>query len=284
MTRHARRAAEAVLPRSVALAFHGEYVRARPKCSYFFGAYANIRSKVVADLRAHGVRVHSFFHSMASEPELDARLVCALKPASHTFARARPTKIVDSYIAVLDLVARARVDVDAVVLMRFDVVYRKRISQLPINWTKVTYAWPDAQQHTFGNLPNRFVREIKTSDLLMVMPLRYVGPMRAALLSIREANPQRTAHLKGNAHWTYDPLGVAIGYRNLAFVDPRPSTSAVSWSHGRFLAIDRSCPPADGAPPVPAGAVRRRRGAENGSTVVGRCGNSGGRAPAVHYV
>ena len=281
MTRHARRAAEAVLPRSVALAFHGEYVRARPKCSYFFGAYANIRSKVVADLRAHGVRVHSFFHSIASEPELDARLVCALTPVSHTFARARPPKIVDSYIAVLDLVARARVDVDAVVLMRFDVIYRTQISRLPIDWTKVTYAWPDAQQHTFANLPNRFVREIKTSDLLMVMPRRYVGPMRAALLSIREANPQRTAFSKGNAHWTYDPLGVAIGYRNLAFVDPKPFTSVVSWSHGRFLAIDRSCPPADGELPVLRAG--RRRGAENG-TVGGRCGNSGGRAPVVHYV
>ena len=81
------RAAEAVLPRSVALAFHGEYVRARPKCSYFFSAYASIHSKVVADLRAHGVRVHSFFHSMASEPELDARLARAGADMSPSLAR-----------------------------------------------------------------------------------------------------------------------------------------------------------------------------------------------------
>ena len=76
----------------------------------------------------------------------DARLVEALRPAAYEFEACKLPRIVDSFVAALDLVARFTSEpVDAVVLMRFDTRFRFRLGDpgFLVDWGKMNLAFPD---------------------------------------------------------------------------------------------------------------------------------------------
>ena len=92
--------------------------------------------------------------------------------------------------------------------------------------------------------------KVKTSDLFWLFPRNLLAPLRTALNATRNMWPNGAVAPNGggngNGHWTYDIMGKAVGYRNLAFIDTRNSSSDIV--PGKFfLGIDRSCPP-----PAPA--------------------------------
>lgn len=227
-------------PPRVAIAFHGEYVRTRPHCSDFFAVQRNIAKYITDDLASHGTQTFTFFHTVQNpwnSSALDVRLRCALRPVAGGayFASAKGQKIVDSYIAVLRAVVRSVHAVDAVVLLRFDLRFRVPITAWNVSWGKVNFAFPDAYHH-----PG--VSQRKTSDLLFVLPLRFIPVLSRALQRTR-ATADNPAHSpNGNGHWTYELLGQAIGVGNLSFIDARPALSTLSPADGRFVGLDRSCP------------------------------------------
>lgn len=221
----------------VALAFHGDYVRSTPSCSNFFHTHQNIAKNVIRSIQAKGAIVHSFFHTPSRKrthgPKIDELLRCTIQPTAFNFVGAPSHKISDSYIGVLDLVAKASAPIDYIVMLRFDVEYSVEIGLLPIDWGKMNYPFREV-----------FVinGKLKTSDLFWVFPRRYLSVVRNALRATRNRNPA-SVRANGNGHWTYDLVGSAVGYENARFIDERPSHSTITLADGFFLGIDRACPP-----------------------------------------
>ena len=151
-------------------------------------------------------------------------------------------KISDNYIRVLTLVEQSSVSVDHVIMLRLDVVYAAPVvgpSSFGIDWDKFNYPFPDECAKTGSG-------DAKTSDLFWVFPRQMLGSLKTVLRATQNMtgdgrNLGSSGGGNGNGHWTHDPMGRAVGFDKLRFIDERRSSSDIS--PGRFfLGIDRSCP------------------------------------------
>lgn len=217
--------------RTVAIAYHGEYDRADVRYgsggSNYFAAHTNHRERIIEPLnRIPGVNVRTYFHTRRAQrngipcPSRDDALVQALKPDRYTFVDNMGPLIVGSYLAVMDLVHQdhqsgsaihggAMGDQDVVMLIRFDVVYRYSMTELPspyrISWTKVNIGFKDDQRN--------FATFKKVSDLVLIFPLLHYNPMYNAL------QQSGNSISNGAGHFVYQKL-LNLGLTDVNFIDP----------------------------------------------------------------
>ena len=223
-------------PARVALAFHGDYARgiqsrsstSNARCSWYWACSSNIRTNVIESLRKIDVETSVYFHTMHYNLEYDKSLVLDLDPVGYEFTEKLPF-IVDFYRRVLSLVA-ATFDGDTIILLRFDVIYRRPIASLPIDWTMLNYAFRDINSKQ------------KTSDLFFVLPSHFMSAFDDALL---KAHTENRSGVEGTGHLTLpivtnDPR---IGLRNVKFIDPVRRGSRPNTDRECFLTIKRACPP-----------------------------------------
>jgi len=222
--------------RYTALVFHGAYLRKTELlhtrtegCSDAFATASNITQSIAFPLQRAGVQVLTFFDTVATCAAADARLVQLLEPSAHAFSPCQRPRPVDSYIEVLKMVLTWRAHrIDAVVLLRFDVKYRTSLDALPIDWTKLNFAFPDG--------PVYWAKERKVSDLFHVLPAAFVPLLIKALDHSPASRP--------GAHFVYLPLAKSLGQSRLRFIDAhgRGSNLAADDPEPRsFLFIDRGC-------------------------------------------
>ncbi|KAJ1620510.1 hypothetical protein T492DRAFT_1077519 [Pavlovales sp. CCMP2436] len=162
-------------PRSLALLFHGHYDRQGRglwvdeatdgpwrKCSDYFAVHVRLRATLIEPLLAAGVPVRTYFHTYAHPSGCKAKddaLVAALRPVSHQFSTALLPRVSESYVRVLRLFLRLppsgpddgegtlapppRGAEEAFILLRFDVLLREPLWQLPIDWRITSLAFRD---------------------------------------------------------------------------------------------------------------------------------------------
>ena len=156
----------------------------RTSCSDWKQSYQNIQDFVVQPLRDSGVEVTVFiatYHD-TSCPARDQELLDAYMPTAFQFdtdpyTSTAPSRRVDGYIHALELVQRTvnttSVDVDAIVMLRFDVGYKVPITALPVDWRQTNLPFRD------NVMQWQWCQQV--SDLLFVFPIAHVGPMIRAL-------------------------------------------------------------------------------------------------------
>lgn len=239
-----------------ALLYHGAYFRVPTgldgkqthagsiKCSDYFQTRTNHEEHLHRPLRAISKRLYIFLHTFQSGcPARDAALISALRPVLYKLETQRKQhKIVEGYLASLQLLRDSKVKVDFVTLTRFDLYFRVPLTSLPIDWRRLNINWraePMAWHTTRG-----------TSDLFLVMPYRFVDAYEHALTLSGNA-PQSTGALNGAAHWVYEPLAndARVGESNISFIQEGHyvSTQDVESAAKKppddvFISILRSCP------------------------------------------
>ena len=193
-------------------------------CSNYFNDALNISAALEGPLLRAGVEVFNFFHTMRHCDSADAALNSSLKPAVHQFIGKMGSRIVDSYISVLQLIQAYEPPVDAVILTRFDVVFKTDLAGLKLDWSKVNL---EARAKKVGLPGNpKFPVKNKVGDLFHVLPAKFIIPMIKAL---KESGKEKF----GPAHFITHPLERSIGLGNL--------TSIAEGFHASYLQIDRSC-------------------------------------------
>ena len=141
-------------------------------------------------------------------------------PVRHRFTAPGTTqRIVDSSLVGLQLLDESGVEVDAVLLTRFDLLHREPLLQLPLHWTKVNVAWPDGRVY--------WEKERRVSDLFFVIPPRFLPAFRRALQWSGERMQRLKTRNRGftAGHWVWQSLATEIGNRSLRFIDNRHMSS-----------------------------------------------------------
>jgi len=176
-------------------------------CSDYFQHADHIERAIVAPLTGAGSNVSVYFHTYSSldSPERDEQLVARLGPRRHAFSKTTLPKIVDSFIEVLDLVGNDD-DIDYIVLLRFDARYKRRISELNVQWDKSNFAFRD---RFLGFTDPQSKMCHKVSDFFHVLPMPHRLPMIHALRVSRGVDPH------GSGHWAWEPLAEQLGSSNL---------------------------------------------------------------------
>jgi hypothetical protein len=253
--------------RVVAIAYHGEYDRFSTRWSVqpnegsnYFSAHKNHQERIIEPLhRIPGVAVRTYFSTKralrngAPCPSRDNALVKAIRPVRYEFLNQIGSKVVDTYLAGMNLVHQAYDrgigPRDVVVLLRFDVLYRYSLTELPppyhIEWAHINIAFKDK--------PDYFASTKKVSDLLLTYPLMDRNSMWTALKQSGD-----TLESGAGAMVYANLLNLGIG--NISFIDPTffgtsnvackhanlPRESAVGGVPGclaTFMGINRARPP-----------------------------------------
>jgi hypothetical protein len=174
-------------------------------------------------------------------------------------------------IEVVRQLIDSRVAVDYVLSTRFDLIFRRSIDTLPIDWTKFNFCWralsrlvgtgtrwvvcmartsctwrmsclPQAPTGYYGCDAYLIagaedfewnLRSRTTSDLFHAMPVRYVQQYVNAL---RWSGDFHGVCCLGAAHWVYRPLVEAIGEASINFIE------AGSWGSTQDVANPADCP------------------------------------------
>ena len=127
---------------TVALVYHGDYTRGtsddhdvtcqgpctpdaekQPKCTDFFLAAYNQYVNLVVPLQQMGLQLDTFFHTYSWSycPARDAALVDFLQPVAYRFdEQGKYPRIVDTYIAAIDIMLESGGVYDYVLLLRFE--------------------------------------------------------------------------------------------------------------------------------------------------------------------
>ena len=219
-----------------------------PKCSDYFMARANHEDKLFGPLRSvSGAQVFTFLHTYTSGcPKRDDELVRALTPTMHEIVKRESRgRIVDGYLAGLKLLQRSQVQVDFVILTRFDLIFRVPFSSLNIDWQRINVPWRD--------IYTQWKSYKVTSDLLHVLPVHLVQPYADALEWSGTSAPAHMTIFKavGSAHFIHPPLArdPRVGANQIHFVEKGYHHSrqdilrATDVTHDDlFVAILRSCP------------------------------------------
>ena len=226
-------------PRSAvhALLYHGAHFRVPSgmdghttwggliKCTDFLQVRDNHEERLIGPLRANSRRVHIFVHTYASGcPERDEALLRYLNPTRHRIElQTKKHKIVDSYLASLQLLRESNVSVDFVTMVRFDLYFRAPVLSLHIDWTRLNLNWK-AELLSWHTLR-------ATSDLFSVMPRRFIDAYSDALVWSGNSPDVSLANLRGAAHWVYEPLShdPRVGEGNISFVRCACHLTRVPW-------------------------------------------------------
>ena len=239
---------------SVALLYHGEHYRDATNakvnynhiqaCTDFFAAAHNQLKMIVEPLRARGFsRILTAFHSFTSPcAARDRAVVDFLQPIAHRFDTgfAEYPRIVDSYLAAIDLFTSTGEDVDLVVLLRFELFSMQPLSVLNVEWDKVNFRDRD-EGWDWGGF---------ASDLLFIVPAQYLQAMRDAL----DWSGNNCHQYHGCGHFAYRPLRDAIGEDKIHFINEGIYTSMTdaettcsisflpTWSSDEPIGLIRQCP------------------------------------------
>ena len=240
-----------------ALLYHGQYFRTfsgdhtnvgTPTCADYFACAQDHEQMYIAPLREAGKGVNTYFHTTTSGNDTrDALLVERLQPVSHRFVPHNSTAlIVDGYINAIDLLLASGRHYDFATVLRFDLYFRLPLPELAIRWQSINLPWRAEQfQWDEGRV---------TSDLFAVMPSRFVGAYRDALVQSGEfdrPDAQGTSHItdRGSGHYVYQPLSLSVGAENIHFIDRGYHGSTQDIVNASdipeddlFLAILRACP------------------------------------------
>jgi len=215
-------------------------------CSDYFQHADHIDRAIVAPLKGSGNNVSVYFHTYSSldSPELDVQLVGHLAPRRHAFSKIALPKIVDSYIEVLDMVGNDD-DIDYIVLLRFDVRYKRRIFELNVQWDKSNFAFRD---RFLGFTDPQSKMDHKVADLFHVLPMSHRLPMIHALRVSRGVDPH------GSGHWAWEPLAEQLGSSNLNMISSNYNYTGDYWRitytgdllpnedfEPPFLGVSRAC-------------------------------------------
>ena len=170
-----------------------------------------------------------------------------LQPTLHEIIAKRESRgrVVDGYLAGLRLLERSRVQADVVILTRFDLIFRLPLLSLSIDWERINVPWRDVYTQWIANKI--------TSDLLHVLPMRYVQPYADALEWSGNNAPRHMTTFKavGSAHFIHAPLArdPRVGAGQIHFIeegfyhsrqDIRLATDVTK--DDLFISILRSCP------------------------------------------
>lgn len=248
-----------------ALLYHGAYTRVpdagqttydgHRMCTDYFASRANHNEMLIEPLRRSGAEVVVFFHTFCTcNSTRDERLVVLMAPVAHSFVQEGSTnKIVDSYIAVIDLLSASGRRVDFVHILRFDLFLRAPLLTLNIHWNLLNIPWRAEPQYWNG--------QRTTSDLFAVMPAAAIASYREALI-FSGAFDSPCCH--GAGHWIYDPYTQRRGRSSINFISQGHFSSTQDMVNrtsvpkdNLFLGILRDCHMLDGhncpnSPPPPS--------------------------------
>lgn len=242
-----------VLPAVVAVGLHGHYDRLgrgvrvneattgpQRKCSDWFGApRGTFASRVLAPLAAAGVAARVYAHTYASGcAAKDAALVASLRPAlrRHAFSSTLHGRVSESYLRVLKLMLDGEREGGGYVLLRFDTVLHRPLTQLGLDWARTSLAFRDKLW--------AWRKERKASDLFFAGPMEHARALARAI-NVSSA-PAQGRERAGALHWLYAPLCAQLGESALRMVDARRhGSSSVNLGSAAarsvFISIDRSC-------------------------------------------
>lgn len=244
----ARHRASSALPPRIAIGYHGHYRRIGVRqassssdtwsCSDYFMTEHNHEQLVAAPLRAAGALVSTFVHSFRTPCGwLERWLLRRLQPVAYEISDTvvLAPRIADSAIRVLQLILShyehgSRAGHAGALLVRFDAIYQRPVTALPIDWAAVNLAFR-AERHEW--------RESRaTSDLFFALPVR----LGLALISALAFSASRTE--VGDMHFAYDELVHHVGAERISFLEPsnygRSNIEAPHFA-GHFLGLCRSC-------------------------------------------
>ena len=268
-------------PSRVAVAYRGHYCRSSSPnqrvlhggCSDFFLNIANHEATVFAPLRAAGAAVDVYFVTYRSRlcAARDAALVSRLAPRAHRFDDpAKPRLIQDQMLDVLALVAAAA-DADFVLLLRFDVDYRRPLTDLGLDWGRLTLPFRQCRvdEATGACLgwglrdSDRGTHDIhrahKTTDLFFALPRRLapalVAAFRASLVRVSSQGveffyDELVAHpaVGGEEGVTFVESAFVCSRTHFDFNVPEPDIDTQGRNCNRtqppgglFLGINRAC-------------------------------------------
>ena len=201
---------------TVALVYHGDYTRGtadvhdvtcqgpctpeaekQPKCTDFFSAAYNQYVNLIAPLQRMGMQPSTFFHSYSWTecPARDAALVDFLQPVAYRFdPQGRYSRIVDSYIAALELLLGSGAVSDYVLLLRFEALYDRGVDTLDVSWDRINVAFKASVE--------LYNASGVTSDLFYAAPWRLLGALRDAL----DASGDVPQQWDGSGHYVYRVL------------------------------------------------------------------------------
>ena len=232
-------------------------------CSDWEQSASSREAMLFAPLRSAGAQLSFYLHTFLPERYQDAddaepetygdlnrrascpaleRLITRIAPRRHLIEQRNATQGPSSAFArVLELVQRDASQLDAVLLLRFDVGYHLPLEQLGLKWDQMNMA--------FRNEENLWASNRRTSDLFFAMPILMVEPMLRALHAFEEAT--------GSVEGIHDKLlgFPAVRRAGVHFVDDRFCSSTQS-KLARRLLRSSSGPSSDlrrgGWPPTPA--------------------------------
>lgn len=214
--------------------------------SVYFHTYAPEayeRSDVVVDEAAQSAT------QLSSACGAVAALVRALQPVRHSIDMTHSTARADTYRKVLSLVATDPHAVndpsnlgaasrgaawDAVLLVRFDVMYARPITQLGVRWDRVNVAFKNLEPYWKSD-------DRKVSDLFFALPGTAVDSFVRAI-----DNMTTVLGKDANLEYIYPSLASQPATSDVHFVEDRYCTSRIDEGRadcpGTFLWIDRRCP------------------------------------------
>mmetsp|Transcript_24438 Transcript_24438/g.55092 ORF Transcript_24438/g.55092 Transcript_24438/m.55092 type:complete len:241 (+) Transcript_24438:635-1357(+) len=217
-------------------------------CIYYTAAakvhWERILRDVIAPLNAFDRIYISTTNS--SCPEADDSLIGMMRPRALKVSRAR-SSIAASYVEVLEMIVGDTSELDAFVLVRFDVLYSHPITDLGIVWTAFNYLWRDNKKgwddcHM-------------TSDIFFAAPVGHAPVLYDAAQwasgqhkRIRDPRSGAICSVSGGMHFTYDKITgsktrrgqeIQINFIDQTFHSSRPEEDP---NHrARIAYIDRSC-------------------------------------------
>jgi len=239
-----------VTPKRIAVVFHGEYLRNTSTeqlgafCSNFFqeNVTQSILSKVIHPLKESGHLAGVYFHTHAACDALDKELVRVLQPKRHVFdtsefARTRPA----SFAMAMSLMMEDTANIDAFILLSFDLIFFKTIFDLRIAWNTLNFPWLEWGSDDWGH------KFPPVSDLFIAGPIKYAHRLFAGLRqgsdSCHDVLSRMRWPVAGSGHGGNKP---AINFIETPWNSTRWSpikhSSKLSDRHfHHFLTISRTC-------------------------------------------
>ena len=231
------RGENATVPKSIALVYHGQYVRRgnyshlrgeRGKlnvaCSDAFITHGNQREMLVAPLLRLDVDVRVYFHTVAHCARADAALVDLMRPRNFSFTKQLPHKR-DTFVRAGALVPDSD-DAEVVMFVRFDVLYQTSVATWGLRWDQLTAAFRDH--------PHAWFDATKASDLFFAVPRSMLPAFLEAMGQSGDAGHDALARLVD--------AGV-VAKDMIDFVDERRQGSSMVGvdPFQTFLGIERRC-------------------------------------------
>lgn len=238
-------------PLRVAVGFHGDFLRTvesrlgkNPRhggCSDAFVHWNKQLRDIINPLNASSRIYVSTIKSSCEEADLLLSKIVRPRAIRSELSR---SNIATGYVELLEMMLKDKAEIDAFVLVRFDLKYRYNISGLGVDWSALNYAfrdpgWKDGYCHM-------------TSDLFFAGPIELAHVLfdaavwSAEMTKARIVDPHsgKKCSVNGGMHFTYDRIKEEHNETKLHFLDSgfhssMPETDPTA--HRQVVFIDRTC-------------------------------------------